>query len=234
MFNHIIKLASHSANTQMEVLDRASRNLANMNTSGYKSVRFENYLMPGGQVEGTDRVDYGKGTMALTQRELDIAVDGFGFIPVTQPDGTTAYTRDGSFALNSEGFIVTNRGDLVGDGIQVPPNYQKILIEKDGVVKVVTTDEMHPEQVGRLVLVRFTNPEGLENIGYNKLVATDQSGEPMIDNDSRISQGHLERSNTNMYAQIDQILRLNATMVANMRVIRFSDDLFRQSVNLRQ
>ena len=101
-------------------------------------------------------------------------------------------------------------------------------------VKVVTTDEFNPQSVGKLVLVRFTNPEGLKNIGYNKVLKTEKSGEPTIDNDSLIKQGYLEKGNTNVHAQIDQILRLNATTVANMRIIRFSDDLFRQSVNLRQ
>lgn len=234
MLNHIMQLAADNANKQLSVLEKSSLNLGNMSTTGYKNVRFEQYLRPDGRMEGAERVDTSQGQHRVTQRELDVAIDGFGYIPVTQPDGTTAYTRDGAFALNSEGFMVTHRGDMVGSGIKVPDNYQKIMIEDDGSVQVMTDLHGQPETIGKIDLVRFSNTEGLHNIGDNKLLATTKSGEPVIDNDSTLKQGSLETANVNMYYEIDKVLRLNATMISNMRVVKFSDDIFRQAVNLRQ
>lgn len=234
MLNHIMQLAADNANKQLGVLEKSTLNLANTSTTGYKNVRFEQYLLPDGRMEGAERVDTSQGQHKLTQREMDVAIDGFGYIPVTQPDGTTAYTRDGAFALNSDGFMVTHRGDMVGNGIKIPANYQKIFIETNGEVKVMTDLHGEAKTAGQIDLVRFANPEGLHSIGDNKLLATTKSGEAVIDNDSKLKQGSLETANVNMYYEIDRVLRLNATMISNMRIVKFSDDIFRQAVNLRQ
>lgn len=234
MLNHIMKTASDNATKQFGVLDKVSQNIANMNTPGFKTVRFEQYIRPDGQIEGVDRTDYAQGDKMITRRKLDVAVQGFGMMPVTQPDGTTAYTRDGSLALNSEGYIVTNRGDMVGSGIQVPAAYQDIEIHEDGTVKVKITEGSQPETIGKIDLVRFLNPEGLTNIGYNKVLPSGDSGEPMADTDSQLKQGMLERANVNVFSQVDSILRLNASILSNINVIRFTDDVFKNAVNLRQ
>ncbi len=234
MLDYIMKLASTNANRQLEVLDHTTRNVANFNTTGYKNVRFEQFLTSDGRLDGATRTDFSPGPQMVTRRETDIAIDGFGYLPVTQPDGTVAYTRDGSLTLNSQGYLITQRGDIVGDGIQLPANYQKIKIYPDGKVEITTTKNEPAQVVGQISVVRFNNPEGLKSIGGNKLVATNNSGEPFADPDSKIKQGVLERSNVNIYSQIDQILRLNAGMVSNLRIIKFADDLYRQSVNLKQ
>lgn len=234
MLDHIMKTAASNALRQFEVLDKVAQNVANVNTTGYKTNRFEQYLATDGRLEGTPRVDYARGAHMVTKRELDVAIDGFGFIPVTQPDGTTAYTRDGSFALNSEGYMVNHRGDMVGDGIKVPINYEKLLIQPDGTVQVRMKGDKDPAAIGKLTLVRFINQEGLKNIGYNKVLATDESGEAVVDHDSKLKQGSLERSNVSVFHQVDQVLRLNASIISNMRIIKFSDELYRQAVNLKQ
>jgi flagellar basal-body rod protein FlgG len=235
MIDHIMKLAATNANKQFEVLEQISINVANINTTGYKTKRFEQYLTTDGRLDGSVRVDTAQGNLMLTNNKFDFAVDGFGYIPVTQPDGTVAYTRDGSFTLNSQGYLVTQRGDIIGDGIKVPIDYKDIKIWPDGSIKVKTVNKPDEETpIGKLSLVRFPNPEGLKNIGYNKLVANDQSGEPIEDTDSKVKQGMLERANVFVPGQIDSILRLNAGVIANMRVVKFSDDLFRQAVNLKQ
>ena len=234
MLDVIMKLAAANASKQYESLEAVSNNVANLNTFGYKAKRFEQYLTSDDRLEGTARVDTSKGQPVITQRELDIAVDGFGYIPVTQPDGTIAYTRDGSFALNSKGQIVTNRGDLVGDGIQVPHRYHQIQIKPDGSIFANTTEDVAYKPIGKITLSRFANPEGLKNIGYNKVMPTPESGIPEEDPDSKIKQGSLEHSNVSIHTQIDQILRLNASLISNIRIIKFADDLYRQSVNLKQ
>lgn len=242
MLQHILHLAADSAMIQFEQLDRISHNVANVNTSGYKNRRFEQYLQVDGVVAGVERRDTSQGSVMLTKRPLDVAIDGPGYIPVTQPDGTVAYTRDGSFVKDADGYLKTVRGDLVGNGIQVPAYYHKIFMADDGAVNVQLNPGDELTNIGKLNLVHFANSEALESIGGNKLIPTADSGQPQsVDLSSngtqfggRLRQGYLERANVNMYAQVDQVLRLNASVISNLRVAKFTDDLFRQSVNLRQ
>lgn len=235
MLDGIMNLASRNATIQFESLEKVGQDIANLNTSGYKALRFEQYINPYGELQGTTREDYSQGSIMITNRPLDVAIDGAGMIPVTQPDGTMAYTRDGSMAINSQGFLVTNRGDLVGSGIQVPPDYQRISIDRQGQVSVFTTNRgAVPMIAGKIETVKFTNPEGLKHIGDNKVVATPDSGEPLEDKDSKIKQGNLERANVSVMAQVDLMLRLNASIISNLRVVKFSDDIYRQAANLRQ
>ncbi|WP_373532229.1 flagellar hook-basal body protein [Vampirovibrio sp.] len=234
MLDVIMRLAANNAGKQFQSLGAISNNIANFNTTGYKAQRFEQYLTSDDRMENSLRVDASKGLAMITKRELDVSIDGFGYIPVTQPDGVVAYTRDGSFALNSEGIIVTNRGDIVADGIKVPINYENIQIQKDGEVRVKVTGSQTFQPIGKITMARFANPETLKSLGYNKLTPTPESGQPMVDTESKISQGTLERSNVSIHGQIDQILRLNASLISNIRIIKFADDLYRQSVNLKQ
>ncbi len=234
MLDVIMKLAASNASKQFQSLGSISNNIANYNTTGYKAQRFEQYLTSDDRLEGTVKVDASKGLAMITKRELDISVDGFGYIPVTQPDGTVAYTRDGSLTLNSKGYIVNHRGDIVADGIQVPIDYEKIQIREDGEVRVKTPKNQDYNVIGKITLAKFPNPEALKNLGYNKVAITPESGEPIADVNSKIKQGTLERSNVSVHMQIDQVLRLNASLISNLRIIKFADDLYRQSVNLKQ
>lgn len=234
MLDVIMRLAASNASKQFESLGSISNNIANYNTTGYKAQRFEQYLTSDNRLEGAIKVDGSKGLAMITKRELDISVDGFGYLPVTQPDGTVAYTRDGNLTLNSKGYIVNHRGDVVADGIQIPLDYEKIQIRENGEVRVKTPKNQEFTLIGKITLAKFPNPEALQNLGYNKLAPTPASGEPVADTQSKIKQGTLERSNVSIHTQIDQILRLNASLISNMRIIKFADDLYRQSVNLRQ
>jgi flagellar basal-body rod protein FlgG len=239
MFDSIMRLATTNATRQLQSLADVSVNVANMNTSGYKNKRFEPYLTADNRLDGVTCVDASQGDAMLTQRELDFAIDGPGYLPVTQPDGSVAYTRDGSLALNSQGYLVTQRGDLVGEGIRLPVGYKKVVIKPNGDIKVKTEkntpnneDDFQP--IGKISLVKFPNPEGLKIIGGNKLLASEESGTPRADTGSKIKQAFLERANVEIHAQVGQVLRLNAAIISNIRVIKFADDLYRQSVNLRQ
>lgn len=234
MLDAIMRLAAANASKQFQSLESVSNNVANINTTGYKAKRFEQYLTSDDRLEGIVRVDASQGQAMVTKRELDISVDGPGYIPVTQPDGTVVYTRDGGFSLSSKGLIVNNWGDVVADGIKVPINYDRIQIKKDGSVLVQVAGSQKFDPIGKINLIQFPNPEGLKSIGYNKLIPTEASGEPISDTTSLIEQGTLERANVSVYSQIDQVLRLNASLISNMRIIKFSDELYRQSVNLKQ
>lgn len=236
MFSQIMQIAAANGSQNLNNLEQISINSGNLQTSGYKARRFETYLRPDGMVTGAVRVDTSQGQLELTSNEMDIAIDGGAYIPVTQPDGKVAYTRDGSLAKNNQGFLVTRNGDLVGNGIQLPMDYEKLFIRPDGTMQVQYKGKTDLETIGKLNLVTFQNPEGLKNAGFNKLVETPGSGPPQLasEKENKIRQGNLERANVNMYSQVDDILRINAGYISNLRIIKVTDSLYQQSVNLRQ
>jgi flagellar basal-body rod protein FlgG len=235
VFQQIIHVSTDSTLNQINVLDKLSQNLSNINNHGYKAQRFELYLHANGGVDGLTRTDATQGQAMVTRRKLDVAIEGPGYLVVTQPDGQVAYTRNGSLALNNQGQLVTQHGDLVGDGIQLPIHYDELQITQEGTVQVLQKGQAAPTVLGKLTLVRFTNPEALQSVGENKLVATETSGPAQLDNGaSRIKQGELERANVNVFHQVEQVLRMNASTISSLRLIKFSDDLYRQAINLRQ
>jgi flagellar basal-body rod protein FlgG len=234
MVHHIMHLASYNGQQQFQVLDKVAQNVGNINTTAYKGVRFEQYLEPDGRLEGFVRTDNTIGQAMITRREMDVAVLTDGYFPVTQPDGTVAYTRDGSFKQGKDGYLYTARGDLLGTGYLLPPRYEKLLIFPDGTIKAEEKKGKRPVEVGKLNLVTFRNPEGLQTIGGNKVMETSESGPPTLHPEPKFAQGKLERSNFSVQSQVDQILRLNGSLIANFRVIKYADDIYRQAVTLRQ
>ncbi len=230
----ISKLVNNS-NAMFESFGYISSNVANINTNGFKAQCFETYLNVDGSMEGKLRTDYSKGDLVRTAEELDIGIDGAGFIPVTSKEGRVAYTRDGSFAVNSEGYIVTSDGWLVADGIKIPANYQKLKIQLDGTVSVLKKTGSTLEKIGKIPLVSFNNPEGLKKIEGNKVEETQKSGKAtLIADHSDIKQGTLEKSNVNIFSYVNESLKLNGSLIASTRLVKVVDDIYRQSINLRQ
>ena len=221
--------------SQFERLGYISSNIANMNTNGYKSVRFDQLLDEDGYLDGYVRRDYAtQGSTIRTQKHLDVALNAPGFIPVTSPNGDVTYTRDGAFKLDKEGYLITEDGYLVGDGIQLPANYDAVRIREDGRVVVISDDASEPVEIGKIPLVQFANPEGLKPTDGNKLIATAESGEPMLDKESKpFVQGMLEISNVNAHNEIPAILRLTASMKASFSMMKVVDDMYSKSINLR-
>ncbi len=231
----IISKSVNNATMQFERLGYIATNSANMNTNAYKNVRFENYLKEDGRLEGQLRTDFSEGGFVITKRPLDVAICGSGFFPVTQKDGNTAYTRDGSFAINKDGLLVTNDGAIVGEGIKVPPNYYRLSVKKDGEVFVTLKINDKEEKIGKINIVNFPNPEELKLNDGNMYTPTEQSGKAtIVENPNYIKQGGLEKSNVDMYATINDILKLNASMISSSRIIKMVDEIYRQSINLRQ
>ena len=126
-----------NTNMQFEKLGYISTNVTNYSTNAYKPVRFETILSEDGYLSGELRTDFAQGSTRLTHRPFDIALSGAGFIPVTSENGEVTYTRDGSMTVNKDGYLVTNDGHLIGDGIKIPMNYYSIIIQKDGTVECV-------------------------------------------------------------------------------------------------
>ena len=238
---------------QQRMIDVIANNLANVNTTGFKRSRvsFEDVLYETvqgsrqGGVEGHDTlppVQIGKGvrigqvlrlhsqgTPETTQRPLDVAIEGDGFFQLERPDGTTAYTRDGSFTLSQSGALVTSSGDPVLPGITVPPDATNISISPNGVVTATTPGGADTE-VGRIELARFVNPNGLLAIGGNEYTATDASGEPVTgapqdQGFGGLMQGALESSNVEIVQEMTDMIAAQRAYEINAKAIRAGEDM---------
>ena len=231
----IINRGVVNAELQFKKMGYVSSNVANYNTNGYKAVRFEQMLNEYGYMSGVERTDFSPGSIQRTEQDFDVAIDGVGFIPVTSPTGDVTYTREGSFKLDKDGYIITNDGYLVGDGIQVPINYDNIAIKEDGTVEIYSNDGTERETLGIIPLVNFQNPEGLKKADNNKYYLTAESGEPvLLKNHKRFRQGNLEVTNIDMMAEVNTILRLNASMLASFKVLETINDMYSKALQLNQ
>lgn len=231
----IINKGVVNAQLQFEKMGYISSNIANYNTFGYKGVRFEQMLGENGYLTGVERTDYGQGNIQRTDREFDVALDGMGFFPVTSPSGEVAYTREGSFKLDKDGYLTTNDGYLVGDGIQIPINYENLAIRPNGDVEIFSNDGTKRETLGTIPVVNFQNPEGLKKGDNNKFYLTADSGEPaLLKNHTRIKQGSIETTNVDMINEVNTVLRLNASMLASFKVMQTINDMYSKAMQLNQ
>lgn len=231
----IISKSINNSLTQFNRLGYIGDNFANYSTNGYKSVRFEQMLSEDGYLTGAVRTDYSQGSIQITSNPYDIAINGDGFIPVTSSTGEVQYTRDGSLKIDKNGYLTTNDGWLVGSGIQIPSNTYKITIKEDGTVTSMDSSQSPEKKIGVIPLVQFRNPEGLKQVENNKLIPTDESGDAkLIKDHDRIAQYSIEHSNTNVFNSAQEILRLNASMIASLRMAKVIDSMYNKSINLRQ
>lgn len=231
----IIRKSMNNTTTQFDKLGYVANNLANYSTTGYKSVRFEQMLKEDGYLTGAVRTDYSNGSIQITSNPYDIAITGAGFFPVTSATGEVAYTRDGSLKKGKDGYLMTNDDWLVGEGIQIPVNSYKFTIKPNGDVVSYDSKDSPEKLLGKISLVQFKNPEGLEQSGNNKLVPTEESGDPILIKDHKcFAQNGLELSNTNVYDSVSDMLRLNASMLASMRMMKVVDDMYNKAINIRQ
>ncbi len=231
----IINKGVINAQLQFDKMGYVSTNVSNYNTNGYKGVRFEQMLDENGLLKGYERRDFSQGAIQRTERELDIAIDGTGFIPVTSPKGEVTYTREGSFKLDKDGYLITNDGYLVGDGIKIPINYDNLRIKQNGDIEVYSNDGMQTEYLGTIPLVNFQNPEGLKLTDNNKFYLTAESGDPvLIKEHSKIKQGNIEVTNIDMLNEVNTILRLNASMLASFKVMQTVNDMYSKAIQLNQ
>jgi flagellar basal-body rod protein FlgG len=247
----IAKTGLDAQQTRMAV---TSNNLANVNTTGFKRARaafedlmYQNDRQPGAQssqatqvpagtmvgtgvrVVGTEKL-FSQGELVQTNNPLDIAVQGRGFLQVTIPDGTVAYTRDGSFHLNSDGQIVTNSGYPVEPALTVPANAQSVTIGSDGTVSVALPGQSAPAQIGTVQTADFINPAGLEPRGENLFVETASSGAPQtgtpgLNGLGTITQGSLESSNVNVVEELVNMIETQRAYEMNSKAISASDQM---------
>ncbi len=232
-----------------------SNNIANATTTGYKRRRaeFADLLYQDMRRVGTQSSDTGtivpagvqvgvgvkpvavyrvheQGNLQLTDNPLDVAIKGHGFFQVDLPDGTTAYTRDGSLKLSDSGEIVTQDGFSVQPGITIPIDALDVTINASGQVEVMLAGNPVPQLLRQLQLATFVNDAGLDAIGDNLLIETAASGGPTSGNPGStgfgsLQQNFLETSNVNIVSEITDLITAQRTYEINSKVIQASDDM---------
>ena len=231
----IIRKGSINLLTEFDRLAYAAQNFSNINTNGYKAVRFEDVIDADGSVHGIERVDTKVGEFMITNNPLDVALQGAGYIPVTTPQGEIRYTRDGAFMKNKDGFLVTKLGDLVGSGIKIDSDCEKIDIRKNGDVYLYKRLHDEPEYVGTIPVVQFENDEALKDVGGNNYVATEEAGKmKLVENHDYIRQNGIERSNLDMFSEIYMVSRINDSILATTSLMKAVDQMYQQAINLTQ
>ena len=223
----IVRKATSNITAEFDRLAYATQNIANINTNGYKAVRFEDIIDADGSVHGVERVDCSVGDYMITNNPLDIALQGAGYIPVTTPQGEIRYTRDGSLMKNKEGYLVTKTGDLIGSGIKIDGACEKVSIKENGDVYTYLTLTSEPEYVGTIPLVQFENPEALKDVGGNGFIATENSGAmKLVEDHKYIKQYGIERSNLDVVSEVYTVSRITASLLASSSLMKTVSSMY--------
>jgi flagellar basal-body rod protein FlgG len=247
----VAKTGLDAQQTNMAVI---SNNLANVNTSGFKKSRavFEDLLYqnvtqvgaatsqntqaPSGLELGTgvnlvatEKV-YTQGNLNNTGNALDIAINGSGFFQVLMPDGTLAYTRDGSFQTSATGQLVTAQGFPVQPAITIPQGAQSVTVAADGTVQVQLANQNTPSTIGTMQLANFINPAGLQPNGENMLVesaasGTAQTGAPGANGLGALQQGFTESSNVDVVEEMVNMIETQRAYEMNTKAIETNDQM---------
>jgi flagellar basal-body rod protein FlgG len=237
--------------TRMTVI---SNNLANVNTTGFKQGRaifqdllYQNvrqvgantsqdtraptglHLGTGVRVVATEKL-YTQGSMSATGKSLDMAVEGRGFFQVLLPDGSTAYTRDGSFQMDAQGQMVTNTGYQLQPPISIPDNATSVTVGADGTVSATLANASTPTQIGQIQLVDFVNAAGLQPRGENLLLESASSGPPQVGTPGlnglgTVVQGSLESSNVNVVEELVSMIETQRAYEMNSKAISSTDQM---------
>lgn len=231
----VVRRTINNASVQFEKLGYIANNMANYNTVAYKTNRFEQILREDGLIDGAIRTNALQGSIKISKNPYDIAINGEGYIPVVSPDGEIQYTRDGSLKRGANGYLVTVDDWMVGDGIKIPANSYKFEIKPNGDVMNYDNAGSLPEKIGTIPIVQFDSPESLEQGHNNKMVVTEDSGAPrIVKNEENIRQYATEVSNTNIYDELNDLMRLNTSMIASLNLMKVADDMYNKSINLNQ
>ena len=248
---------------QQTQVDVTSHNIANVNTMGYKKNRaeFADLMYQVMSYAGTPtstttthptgiEVGLGVRPQAITKihsqgyfketgNNLDMVIAGNGFFQVQMPDGTTAYTRNGAWKLDSDGNIVNEDGLQLVPNITIPADATQISIGIDGTVSVLQPGAAEMQQVGQIVTVTFINPAGLHSSGDNLFLETGASGAPIIgiagqDGLGQIKQGFVEMSNVQLVEEMTELITGQRAYEANSKAITTSDSMLQTTNELKR
>jgi len=174
-----------------------------------------------------------QGNPQQTGNSKDVMINGSGFFQVLMPDGTTAYTRDGSFQTDNNGQLVTSSGYVLQPPITVPSNALSMTVGRDGTVSVTTPGTVAPTQIGSLQLSNFVNPAGLESLGENLYAETGASGTaqastPGTNGAGVLMQGFVETSNVNVVEEMVNMIQTQRAYEINSKAITTSDQMLQK------
>ncbi|MFC0402605.1 flagellar basal-body rod protein FlgG [Paraburkholderia rhizosphaerae] len=252
--NRSLYIAATGMNAQQAQMDVISNNLANVSTNGFKGSRavFEDLIyqtlrqpganstqnteIPSGSQIGTgvqqvatERL-YTQGNLTQTGNSKDVAINGNGFFQVQMPDGTIAYTRDGSFQTDQQGRLVTSSGFPLQPAITIPQNATSMTIGQDGTVSITQGNSTNTVNIGTIQLATFINPAGLDSIGQNLAQETQSSGAPNVGQPSlngigSLQQGFVETSNVNVVQELVNMIQTQRAYEINSKAVTTSDQM---------
>lgn len=258
-----LKIAATGMSAQQMRVDVISNNLSNMSTTAYDARRAEfadlhyqqrarpgtinaadGTILPTGVQIGLGvrpsavTVLHQQGTLSQTGGDLDIAIDGAGYLEVALPSGASGYTRDGGLKLSADGLVVTSDGHAVVPEITVPDDARSVTISPDGEVFAYFEGEVEAESLGELTLTDFSNPKGLEAIGSNLFLETAASGPPSVsepgqDGLGTIRQGYLEDSSVDAVQEITNLIQAQRGYELNAKVITAADQMLGATTQIR-
>lgn len=250
-------IAKTGLTAQQAQLDVISNNLANVGTSGFKRSRvvFEDLMYQTTRAPGapssqqtqtatgmqvgtgvrpvaTERL-FSQGNLQQTSNPKDVAINGSGFLQVLMPDGSAAYTRDGSLQVNAEGMLVTASGYPLQPAVTVPANSTSMTIGSDGTITIQAAGSSQSTQVGNLQLVQFPNPAGLESRGENLFTETPSSGAPNTvtpgaNGAGVLMQGYVETSNVNVVEELVNMIQTQRAYEINSKAINTADQMLQR------
>ncbi|SEC71642.1 flagellar basal-body rod protein FlgG [Rhodobacter sp. 24-YEA-8] len=258
-----LHIAATGMSAQQMKVDVVSNNLANMSTTGYNARRadfadlhYQQYTRPG-TVSASDgtmlptgvQIGLGvrpssvsvvlqQGSLSQTNGDLDVAIDGNGYLEVELPSGISGYTRDGALKRSADGQIVTSDGYPMVPGITIPPETRSVAINAAGEVWAYFSDRVQPELLGQFTLTDFTNEKGLEAIGSNLFLETAASGPPIVNEPGTeglgtLRQGYLEESSVDAVREITDLIKAQRGYELNAKVITAADQMLGATTQLR-
>jgi flagellar basal-body rod protein FlgG len=257
-----LNIAATGMAAQETNLEAVSHNIANGNTVGFKKERidFQDLLYQtvrqagtptgptttsptglqigtGVRVVSTSKI-FQQGTVLQTGNQLDVAVEGNGFLTVQQPDGTPAYTRNGALKTDGDGRIVNSEGFPLDPPITIPPDASNVSIASNGTVSVTLPGQTTASDVGQIQIANFVNPSGMSSVGHNLMTPTKASGdaqvgEPGTDGRGTILQGAVEQSNVDIVEEMIGMISAQRSYEINSKVITTADDMLRAATQMR-
>lgn len=258
-----LKIAATGMAAQQMRVDVTAHNISNMSTTGYNARRaefsdlhYQQLRTPGAVTATTGEIlpagvqlglgvrpsavsmEVRQGVSRQTGGELDLAIEGDGYIEIELPSGDTAYTRDGSLKLSGDGEIVTSDGYRVLPGFTVPIDARKVEINREGGVFAIFDGQVAPQQLGDLQLATFINDKGLEAVGDNLFLETQASGpasvgEPGVDGRGNFRQGYLEESSVDVVAEITELIEAQRGYELNSKVLSAADEMLSTTSRIR-
>ncbi len=260
--NRSLYIAATGMNAQQTQMDVISNNLANVSTNGFKGSRavFQDLLyqterqpgasstdttqLPSGlqlgtgvQPVATERL-FSQGSLTQTTNSKDLAIQGNGFFQVQMPDGTTSYTRDGSFQTDQNGVLVTASGYPVQPQITIPPNATSFTVGSDGIVTITTPGNVNATQIGTMQLASFINPAGMQALGENLFAETTTSGTPQVGTPGlnglgTLNQGYVETSNVNVVQELVNMIQTQRAYEINSKAVETSDQMLQKLTSMQ-